>query len=158
MDTFWLVLRVVVSLAVVLGLIWALARVRKRVGPTGSDVVTVMSKIPVTKKGSVLLVKAGGETLLLGATDTQISLLASVELPQEEEEAKEERTPVDVQSLMEQIQPGHAPAAIAASPASIGRASNRSVSGNDGPLAGSILSPSTWRQLTDLLKEKTARS
>ena len=154
MDTFWLVLRVVVSLAVVLGLIWALARV----GPTGSDVVTVMSKIPVTKKGSVLLVKAGGETLLLGATDTQISLLASVELPQEEEEAKEERTSVDIQSLMEQIQPGHAPAAIAASPASIGRASNRSVSGNDGPLAGSILSPSTWRQLTDLLKEKTARS
>ena len=76
-------LRVVVSLAVVLGLIWALARVRKRVGPTGSDVVTVMSKIPVTKKGSVLLVKAGGETLLLGATDTQISLLASVELPQD---------------------------------------------------------------------------
>ena len=158
MDTFWLVLRVVVSLAVVLGLIWALARVRKRVGPAGSDVVTVMSKIPVTKKGSVLLVKAGEQTLLLGATDTQISLLASVELPEEEQEAKEERTPVDIQSLMEQIHPGHAPAAIAADPASIGRASNRSGSGNDGPLSGSILSPSTWRQLTDLLKEKTARS
>ena len=80
------------------------------------------------------------------------------ELPEEKQEAKEERTLVDIESLLEQIQPGNSPAAIAASPASIGRASNRSVAGNDGRLAGSILSPSTWRQLTDLLKEKTARS
>ena len=92
MDTFWLVLRVVVSLAVVLGLIWALARVRKRVGPTGSDVVTVMSKIPVTKKGSVLLVKAGGLRPFCWERRTPKSLSWRQWNCQEEEEAKEERT------------------------------------------------------------------
>ena len=158
MDTFWLALRVVLSLAVVLGLIWALARVRKRVSPAGAGAVTIMSKIPVTKKGAVLLVQAGDKTLLIGATDTQVSLLSVVDLPVENDEPKKERTVIDIDALVSQRQL-HEYAAEIAPGAVVGQHSvSRSGSSNQSALAGSVLSPATWRQLADLVKDKTARS
>ena len=79
MDTLWLILRFVVSLAVVIGLIYGLARVKKRVSPKGAGAITLVSKVPVSKKGSLLLVEVGGKTMMLGATDNSITLLSVID-------------------------------------------------------------------------------
>ena len=80
MDTFSLVLKLVIALAIVLGLIWGLARVKKRINPTNSATIQVLSKIPVSRKGSLLLVEVGGKKLMIGATDNNISLLSEIDM------------------------------------------------------------------------------
>lgn len=159
MDTFWLVLRVVVSLAIVMGLIWALARVKKRVSPKGASALQILSKVPVSKRGSLLLVEIGGKTLLIGSTDSAISLLSEVDLSDDEDAAKQERTPIDFDTLLDEwtsadiddipvVEDVTTDELAAALPAAR----------DQGPLAGSVLSPQTWRQLTQALREKTVRS
>jgi flagellar protein FliO/FliZ len=178
MDTLWLTLRFVVSLAVVIGLIWGLARVKKRVSPKGAGTINLVSKVPVSKKGSLLLVEVGGKTMMLGATDTSITLLSVIDTAADIEEGKEDRRPVSLDSLLdEQLEsgltldpdlqypdlqypdlqypdleypdlqyPDHKEVAALHRPTGEGR------------LAGSVLSPTTWRQLTEVLREKTVRS
>ena len=163
MDTLWLIVRFVVSLAVVIGLIWGLARVKKRVSPKGAGTINLVSKVPVSKKGSLLLVEVGGKTMMLGATDTSITLLSVIETAADIEESKEDRRPVSLDSLLdEQLE-----SVLALDPsleypdleypdykevASLHRPTG------EGRLAGSVLSPTTWRQLTEVLREKTVRS
>ena len=178
MDTLWLTLRFVVSLAVVIGLIWGLARVKKRVSPKGAGSINLVSKVPVSKKGSLLLVEVGGKTMMLGATDTSITLLSVIDTAADIEESKEDRRPVSLDSLLdEQLESGltldqdlqyqdlqypdleyqDLQYPDLEYPDSKEVASLRRSTG-EGRLAGSVLSPTTWRQLTEVLREKTVRS
>ena len=171
MDTLWLIVRFVVSLAVVIGLIWGLARVKKRVSPKGAGTINLVSKVPVSKKGSLLLVEVGGKTMMLGATDTSITLLSVIETAADIEESKEDRRPVSLDSLLDEqlesvlaLDPGlqypdlqypdlqHPDLPDREAVASLHRPKG------EGRLAGSVLSPTTWRQLTEVLREKTVRS
>lgn len=81
-STFLLFLRVGFSLAVVLGLIWAAARFAKRNGrlaSRGSDAhLDVVAKRQVGRRGNLLVVEAAGRTLLVGVTDSAISLVADL--------------------------------------------------------------------------------
>lgn len=160
MDTIWLVARVVVSLGVVLALIWALARVKKRVSPKGASALQVLSKTPVSKRGSLLLVQIGGRTLLLGSSDTNISLLTEVDLGEDSDGPRQERIPVDMDALIDEWRTD----AMAEVPALASRADAdqpeqvTDLASDGGPLAGSVLSPQTWRQLTQVLREKTVRA
>lgn len=158
MDTFWLVLRVVVSLAIVIGLIWALARVRKRVSPKGASALQILSKVPVSKRGSILLVEIGGKTLLLGSTDSTISLLSEVDLSEDEDAAAQKRTPIDFSTLLDEWRAEGVDdvSLVAATPDEF--AASIPVPRAQGPLAGSVLSPQTWRQLAQALREKSVRS
>ncbi len=163
MDTLWLILRFVVSLAVVIGLIWGLARVKKRVSPKGAGTINLVSKVPVSKKGSLLLVEVGGKTMMLGATDNSITLLSVIETAADIEESKEDRRPVSLDSLLdEQLESG-----LALDPGleypDLEYPDSKEVASlhrpaGEGRLAGSVLSPTTWRQLTEVLREKTVRS
>ena len=163
MDTLWLTLRFVVSLAVVIGLIWGLARVKKRVSPKGAGSINLVSKVPVSKEGSLLLVEVGGKTMMLGATDTSITLLSVIDTAADIEESKEDRRLVSLDSLLdEQLESGLTLDQDLEYPdleypdskevASLHRSTG------EGRLAGSVLSPTTWRQLTEVLREKTVRS
>ncbi len=84
-STFLLFLRVGFSLAVVLGLIWAAARFAKRNGrlaSRGSDAhLDVVAKRQVGRRGNLLVVEAAGRTLLVGVTDSAISLVADLSDP-----------------------------------------------------------------------------
>lgn len=81
-STFLLFLRVGFSLAVVLGMIWGVARFAKRRGrpPTrGSDAhLDVVARRQMGRRGSLVVVETAGHTLLVGVTDTSISLLADL--------------------------------------------------------------------------------
>jgi len=110
-STLVLMLRMGVSLAIILGLIWAASRfVRRRgsiLGKSSTD-VEVVAKRSTGRRSSLLVVKVAGRTLLVGATDTQVSLVADVtDLPAEQLE------PAGLPSL---VQPSLAPASLLPEP------------------------------------------
>ena len=158
MDTFLLVLKLVIALAVVLGLIWGLARIKKRISPTNSATIQVLSKIPVSRKGSLLLVEVGGKKLMIGATDNNISLLSEIDMLPETPETNEVRHPVQLDSFM--LQHSDSPEAIGFNLDLLDKDAIASLKNSqaDSALAGSVLSAHTWRQLAATLREKTVRS
>jgi flagellar protein FliO/FliZ len=133
-NMFLLVLRVVVSLAVVIGLMWLAAATLRRTGRGGnlgigfgapgrhrSMPIEVVARHGLGRRSSVALVRAAGRGLVLGVTDTQVTLLA-------------ETDPDDLLSFLE-TPDGAAPLA-----------------GQDGRP-----SPFAWKAVVDALREKSAR-
>jgi flagellar protein FliO/FliZ len=86
--------RMVVSLAVVVGLMYAVAKVaRKRMGVGGAGMpkpqqLHLVARHALGKGAAVAAVRAGDRLLLLGVTEHTVSLLSESELPAEQ--------PVDV--------------------------------------------------------------
>ncbi|WEO78990.1 flagellar biosynthetic protein FliO [Cryobacterium sp. SO2] len=153
MDAVVVVLRVVLSLAVVLGLLWVLQRrLGRGSGARATNVVTVVGRQGLGQKASVVVVDVDGRRFVLGVTEQSISVLHGSE---------------------------PAPAALAAVPATSATAFERSLhaatTGDDVTaqsepepplafrprrdrshpprLAGSILSPSTWQQTAAMLRQ-----
>lgn len=78
MDTFLLILRLVVALATVLALMWAAAKLfsRSALGQgSRSGNLQVVSRTALTRTASVALVQLGDEAILLGVTDQQVNVL-----------------------------------------------------------------------------------
>jgi flagellar protein FliO/FliZ len=82
----WTVLRVIISLAAVLGLIWF---VQKRAGRgsmlrSKAKPLNVVGRQNIGTKASVAVVEFGGKRFLLGVTEHAINVLDSTEIPAEE--------------------------------------------------------------------------
>jgi flagellar protein FliO/FliZ len=168
-----LTIRLVASLAVVVGLMLLLARfVGKRYGARAGAPVQVLHRQPLSRGSGVAVVAVGSRVLVIGTTDHQVSLLA--ELDPDELDVLDD---VDVLDGVDGLVTGTddradalaaagtgvrppvptplrpAPAARAAARASAPgshRASHRAAAprraADAGGLAGSVLSPQTWRQ------------
>ena len=141
MDAVLTMLRVVVSLAAVLGVIWYLhrrvsrrqLRTKKKTNP-----VTVVGKQGIAAKASVVVVDVDGRRLVLGVTEHSVNVLHSAEPAPVAEasfaavfaEADADAHP-DAIAIADALAPvsaeAHAPAPAA------------------GPVAGSILAASTWK-------------
>ena len=79
METVGLVVKLVFSLAAVLGLLWVAAKVMSRGllgGGTNTATLTVVARQPLTRTASVALVRVGERAVLLGVTDQQVSVLS----------------------------------------------------------------------------------
>jgi flagellar biogenesis protein FliO len=85
-----LLVRVVVSLAVVLVVMWGAATVLRRSGVTGTAAtgrrggrrkppVEVIARHGLSRGASVTIVRLGGRALVLGVTEHQVSLLTEVD-------------------------------------------------------------------------------
>jgi flagellar protein FliO/FliZ len=141
MEMLGLAGRIVLSLAAVLGLMWLMARAsRRKLGVRAGDRVAVLARQQLSRGASVAVVKVGGRALVIGVTDAQVSLLSETELTEFETEP--------------------APAARSAAPASpaVRQSTVDRPLRAAGPLAGSALSPATWRQAVDTLRDRTARN
>jgi flagellar protein FliO/FliZ len=130
-----LILRIFFSLLVVFGLMWGLARLARR--PLGSRggtaTLSVVARQQLSRSASVAVVRVNDRALVLGVTDGQVNLLTETDLAEVVEPVPAPngvREPVDIPAE-HVIEPGR--------------------------LAGSLLSPATWRQTLDFLKERTAR-
>jgi len=81
-ETFLLFLRVGFSLAIVLAMIWGVARYAKRRGKLrvrGQDAhVDLVARRQLGRRGSLVVVEAAGRTLLVGVTDANVSLVADL--------------------------------------------------------------------------------
>jgi len=159
MDTVFLALRVVVSLAVVLGAIWF---VQKRVGrgsrgKSKSKPISVVARQNVGAKASVAIVEFGGKRFLLGVTEHAVSVLDAAKIPAAEVaaalEATVEKTSVARATVARATKAKDAPAqdfadalseAQGDSPVALKPAASR--------LAGSVFSASTWKQAFTALR------
>jgi flagellar protein FliO/FliZ len=113
-------LRIFFSLAVVLLLMWGLARVARRpLAGRGGGALSVMARQPLTRGASVAVVRVGERAYVLGVTDQNVSLLAETE-PDAIEAAAHEPHEVREQLPLDAL--------------------------TGSGLTGSALSPSTWRQ------------
>ena len=129
-----LMVRLVASLAVVVGLMLLLARfVQKRYVARSGAPVQVVHRQPLSRSSSVAVVTVGSRVLVLGTTDHQVTLLTELdpeELEVEELEVVEPAVEEDVPALRTTKVP----------------ATGSAVPADTGALAGSLLSAQTWRQ------------
>lgn len=138
-----LTVRLVASLAVVVGLLLVLARVagRRFAGRAGAP-IQVLHRQPLSRSSSVAMISVGSRVLLVGSTDHQVSLLAEVD--PEELDLPEQVEPTGRDSLEEEAFDPYdvRPRAFAASGA---RHRARPTAVPAGALAGSVLSAGTWK-------------
>jgi flagellar protein FliO/FliZ len=139
-GTFGLALRLVLSLAVVIGLMWFAARaLRGHVGAGGAGVLDVVARQQLGRGSSIAVVRVADQALVIGVTESQVTLLGAADLAAVEaagEAAKAVRSPVHTD-------------ADAGVPVGTSLAT--------GGLQGSIVSPATWKQAVNVLRDRTAR-
>jgi flagellar protein FliO/FliZ len=170
METITLIGRVMVSLAVVLGVMWVIARrarggVRKRSG----QLIDVLARQQVGRGSTVAVVRIGEQAFIVGVTDTQVSLLAETDL--EAAQAYAAETDGRGKSRTRHSQAGrvtgggaHTARAIRGSRTTTRGARSRAAAVIDAgelrpnALAGSALSPATWKQTIESLRDLTART
>ncbi|GEP40187.1 hypothetical protein NPS01_38500 [Nocardioides psychrotolerans] len=179
-----LVVRLVFSLAVVLGLLLLTARLgaRRFKGRAGSP-VRVLHRQALSRTSSVTVVTIGSRVLVLGTTEQQVRVLAELDpdelegLGDTDRHSEVEMAPIaHLVSAPSASAPGFAAllhdqledAPAAATPAPAGRhAAPRSRAPRradpaavsvpaHGALAGSVLSPQTWRQALQALSRRAS--
>ncbi len=140
-----LAIRVVVSLGVVLGLLWALTkmgpgRTRRRQG----SVLNVVGRQSLSRTSSISVVTVADRVLVLGVTDNTVSLLTELS-----PDALPEPAPAAAA-----VPATGTPAGITA-PTTV--AAHRAAdSGFAAVLQGSLLSAQTWRQTVGALRARPA--
>jgi flagellar protein FliO/FliZ len=154
METVTLIGRLLVSLAVVLGLMWVVARkMGKRAGGgRATRVVEVLGRQQLSRSASVAVVRVMDQALVVGITDGQVNLLGETELGK-------------VQAAVANTAPAPRRERPAPRPTTVRLPAEVTATGTEdarpptrGPLAGSALSPATWRQTVDALRDMTVRS
>jgi flagellar protein FliO/FliZ len=151
MDLATVALRVAVSLVVVLGLVWLLAKGARRRGlGSGLDTsrFTVIGRHSLGRNAGVTVVRVGDEALVLGVTEQHVTLLATVPAGA-----------VTTSSVTSSATTDPAAAAEAGAPSEVHLPQDPAVAGarRASPLAGSALSAATWTQALDGLRERTTR-
>ena len=134
-----LTVRLVASLAVVVGLLLVLARVagRRFAGRAGAP-IQVLHRQPLSRSSSVAMISVGSRVLLVGTTDHQVSLLTEVD--PDDLELPETVEPTDELPLGAYVD---VPTRSFAAPVARHRALPTAVPA--GALAGSLLSAGTWK-------------
>jgi flagellar protein FliO/FliZ len=153
METVTLIGRLLISLAAVLGLMWVIARRVKR--PTrgrSAGLVDVLGRRQLSRTASVAVVRVLDQALILGITDGHVSLIGETDLTAAEAAIE---TPAPTRP-----RPGPAKVDLATKIGPDGRIllDQRPTPARPTALAGSALSPNTWRQAVDSLRNLTARN
>jgi flagellar protein FliO/FliZ len=155
MEVAGLLLRVIVSLGLVLAVLWFAAkglRSSQRRSRAGVD-VDVLARQPLAQKSSLAVVRLGDRALVLGVTENRVDLLHEAALA-------DVLVPVDVtdaDATDEQTQTRAAVPSTGVRPSLLTAARVPAAASKQGALAGSALSPQTWRSAVQVLREKTVR-
>ncbi len=128
-----LVVRLVFSLAVVVGLLLLLAKFSaKRFRGGSGALVQVVQRQPLSRTSSVAVVTVGSRVLVLGTTEQQVHLLTELD-PDE----------LDVPEL-EMLEPRRVE--VTPRPHAVPAVRDADVVAATGALSGSVLSAQTWKQ------------
>ncbi|RLK53644.1 flagellar biosynthetic protein FliO [Actinokineospora cianjurensis] len=129
-------LRVFIALLLVLGALWLAARLARRPmrNRRRGGTMDVLARTQLSRGASVTVVQVDKTALVLGVTDHQVNLLHVADA--EAFALPEPGKPADPTKPGE-LSPVDKPA--------------------QGALAGSVLSPSTWKQALDALRERSVR-
>ncbi|MBA2955767.1 hypothetical protein GON03_15640 [Nocardioides sp. MAH-18] len=147
-----LAIRLVFSLAIVLGLLLLIARFSARRFRGGKDaLVQVVHRQHLSRGAAVSVVTVGSKVLVLGTTEHQVRVLTELDPEDVVGYLEPDLTDAEVLHLtgedadtegVEDHGGAETPAAV--KPAA--RSLPRPTAGPSGPLTGSVLSPATWRQ------------
>jgi flagellar protein FliO/FliZ len=160
-DNVVMVGRLLVSMAVVLGIMWVLARrMRRGGGARGVRVIEVLDRTNLSRSASVAVVRVGERALVLGVADAQVSVLGETDLAAAQQARADsgagKRTRGAAHRTMRVAAAAGAPVAPVRrdTPA----AAPHEGQGSSGALAGSALSAQTWRQTIESLRDLTSRT
>ncbi|MGO4690005.1 FliO/MopB family protein [Glaciibacter sp. 2TAF33] len=167
MDTFLVAVRVALSLAVVLGLLWYVQRrvTRGSTAKRNASLVTVVGRQGIGQKASVVVVDVEGTRFVLGVTEQSVNVLHSAAGPGEAAVAVSRQARRPVVELVE--------TSITDSGAAFARTLTDAAAHDPldpqldpvlafrprrdrtkpGKLGGSILSPATWQQTAAVLRQ-----
>jgi flagellar protein FliO/FliZ len=160
MGSVELVGRVLVSLVVVLAIVWGLGRKFRKGGKAkGEGLIDVLGRQQLSRTASVAVVRVGSQALIVGITDTQVNVLGETDLM-----AALAETAVPTPAAATHRVPAPATGPAAAIPAAARPTAARPTAAGPltdganrrGPLAGSALSPATWRQTIESLRDLSA--
>lgn len=144
-----LTLRLVLSLTIVLGLLYALVKVSaRRLGNTAGAPVRVLHRQALSRASSVSVVAVGSRLLVIGATDQHVQLLT--ELSPEDLEA-----PATELSEAGQVQPVR-PVGAHRAPRTDPVDAQLPAPAGSSALAGSLISPQTWRAARGAISRRSA--
>jgi flagellar protein FliO/FliZ len=147
MESVFLALRVLLSLAVVLGLLWMVQRrlTRKSRAAGSANLVTVVARQGISQKAAVVVVDALGTRYLLGVTEHSVSVIGTEDMP----------VPVAAAAAfatsLSDARSGKAGLALITSTAA------HRLPTPAGKLGGSILSPTSWKQTATALRQGLTR-
>jgi flagellar protein FliO/FliZ len=137
MATVMMLGRLLLSLAAVLLLMWFVARrLRGSTRRGNAEVLDVLGRRQLSRTSSVAVVRVLDQALIIGITDTHVSLLGETDLDAAREAAHAAADTEPERSPQRRPRPATRPAR----------------------LAGSALSPATWRQTLESLRELTVRN
>ena len=163
MDTVLVALRVALSLAAVLGLLWVLQRKLTKGSLAGRtpNLVTVVGRQGVGQKASVVVVDIEGRRFVLGVTEQSVSVLHDGQAPTDAAEPLPAHRPnhaaADFARELDQATSGDATHGDAThggeelTPPLILRP--RRDRAAPSRIGGSILSPTTWQQTAAALRQ-----
>jgi flagellar protein FliO/FliZ len=171
METVTLVGRLLVSLGVVLGLMWVISRRLRNRGKVGKpgQIVEVLSRQNLSRTSSVAVVRVLDQALIIGITDGQINLIGETELsavqamtgtpPARPSRASRSNHRAPARTLTQPTRPKPS-AEIPVTASDTGGVSVDEIAAalKGGRLAGSALSPTTWRQTIDAMRDMTVRT
>jgi len=148
MSGAMLALRVLVSLACVLGIVWYASRrlgARRHTGASREPSVRVVDRQQLGRHAGVAVVAVGNRRLLLGFGEQQVTMLTELSIVPDE--IAPPRAGHSAAGRPVVPSPRRAPDA-AATDAAVARG---------GALDGSVLSPATWRSVVRTLQDRTVR-
>jgi flagellar protein FliO/FliZ len=151
---------VILALGVVVGVLWF---VQKRV--TGhqtrtrtGDPLTVVARRGIGSKASVVVLDTGGKRFVLGVTEHAVNVLHADEAPEPvEETVAEPAASAKAFGLAFAKVTGRTPAEPGMSPETPLGPLRRVELTKASPLAGSVLSPTTWKQAAEALRKGPIR-
>ncbi|MGX6608191.1 FliO/MopB family protein [Micromonosporaceae bacterium Da 78-11] len=140
-----LVLRIGFSLAVVMGLMWGLARMVRRPlgGHRGVGPLAVLNRQQLSRGAAVTVVRVADRAVILGVTDQQVSFLGEADLEEFERHAPERRDHLTVAPDLPPDDGEQLPDAHPTTPR--------------GRLDNSLLSSRTWTSTLDFIRDRTTR-
>jgi flagellar protein FliO/FliZ len=156
MGSVELVGRVLVSLVVVLGIVWVLGRKFRKGGQAkGAGLIDVLGRQQLSRTASVAVVRVGSQALIVGITDGQVNVLGETDLMAAlAETAVPAPAAATRRVAAPAAAPNTAPTTAPTTVAPVGAVADGS--SRRGPLAGSALSPATWRQTIESLRDLSA--
>ncbi|MCA0144504.1 flagellar biosynthetic protein FliO [Blastococcus sp. LR1] len=147
----WMIIRLVLSLALIGGVLLFAAKLAKKRGlGQGNGLIEVVARHRMGRTSTVNVVRIADLVLVIGATEEQVTLLAEVD-PDAVDAAIRERRParakVAADAEDDDAAPVPAPALVP----------SRAARSSEGVLAGSVLDRNGWGSLVDELRERTVR-
>ena len=154
MDTLFVALRVLLSLAAVVGLLWFLQRrITKGTQSTrATKLVNVVSRQGLAQKASVVVIDVGGKRFLLGLTEHSVTVLDATELPVLDTAAAFGSALTDAALTDAVVTPGTRKPVATPIPFPQQFDPRTGLPRRAGALDGSILSLSTWKRAAVALR------